>query len=143
LGLGGTRFSQQHALDSATLCNAAMPEYLSVLTTSFPLGLDRIRKGFVLEGDDGGGNNNNDLLVFEPLTARENLQELKCFLEAIDMPATNNKTIVWSDHASNYLALKGRLGRDRDRLLQEVIEVLEAPEEDDVYNLRPEWARGL
>jgi hypothetical protein len=137
LGLGGTRFSQQHALDSATLCNAAMPEYLSVLTTSYPLGLDRIREGF-FEGD--GGNNN---ALFEPLTARENLQELKCFLEAIDMPTTHNKTIFRSDHASNYLVLKGRLGRDHARLLQEVIEVLEAPEEDDVYNLRPEWARGL
>jgi radical SAM superfamily enzyme YgiQ (UPF0313 family) len=138
LGLGGTRFSQQHALDSAKLCNAAMPEYLSVLTTSYPRGLDRIREGFLLFED--GNNKDND---FQPLTPRENLQELKGFLEAIDMPTTNSKTIFRSDHACNYLVLKGRLGRDRDRLLQNVIEVLEAPEEDDVYNLRPESARGL
>lgn len=128
LGLGGTALSSQHAVDSAQLCNIAIPEYLSVLTTSFPRGLDRIQEGF-----DG---------EFQPLTARESLQELRQFLEAINMFDTN-KTIFRSDHASNYLVLKGRLGRERDRLLKEVTDILDAPEEDDVYKLRPEWARGL
>jgi len=129
LGLGGQALSEQHASASAKLCNAAMPEYLSVLTTSFPRGMTRIEEGF---GDTG----------FEPLSARESLRELEQFLEAIDMPNWN-RTIFRSDHPSNYLELKGRLGRERERLLSEVRIVLDAPEEDDVHNLRPEWARGL
>lgn len=129
LGLGGQALSEQHAISSAKLCNAALPDYLSVLTTSFPRGMKRVEEGF---GDTG----------FIPLNAREGLRELEQFLEAIDMPNWN-KTIFRSDHASNYLELKGRLGRDQGRLLSEVRTVLEAPEEDDVYNLRPEWARGL
>lgn len=138
LGLGGKSLSLHHAHDSAKLCNAAIPEYLSVLTTSFPRGLKRIEQGYTEEDK----SDDDESLLFEPLSARENLQELKCFLEAIDMPNTN-KTIFRSDHASNYLVLKGRLGRERERLLDELAAVLDAPEQDDVYNLRPEWARGL
>jgi hypothetical protein len=78
---------------------------------------------------------------FQPLTPREGLQELKVFLEHLEI--TTDKTIFRSDHASNYLILKGRLGRDKAKLLDELNAVLEAPEKDDVYNLRPEWLRGL
>jgi hypothetical protein len=127
LGLGGRKLSKQHALSSAELCSASSPEFLSVLTTSFPLGMDRIEEGF--DGD------------FQPLTAREGLTELKSLLENIDM--ATNKTVFRSDHASNYLVLKGRLGRDKATMLEQLTAVLDAPEEDDVYNLRPEWVRGL
>ena len=127
LGLGGRKLSMQHALSSAELCSVSSPEFLSVLTTSFPRGMNRIDAGF-------GGD-------FQPLTAREALLELKTFLEGIDI--ATNKTIFRSDHASNYLVLKGRLGRDRDTMISELTAVLNAPEEDDFYKLRPEWARGL
>ena len=50
------------------------------------------------------------------------------------MPASA-KTIFRSDHASNYFVLKGRLGRDKERLLDELRTVLAAPESDDEYNL--------
>jgi radical SAM superfamily enzyme YgiQ (UPF0313 family) len=39
LGLGGTRYSTQHAIESAHLASASQPEFLSVLTTSFPRGV--------------------------------------------------------------------------------------------------------
>ena len=79
---------------------------------------------------------------FVELTPREGLAELETFLQSIDMPR-DGKTIFRSDHASNYLVLKGRLGRDRDRMLQDLRDVLDASPEEDERNLRPEWARGL
>jgi hypothetical protein len=45
-----------------------------------------------------------------------------------------------SDHASNYLVLKGTLGADKARLLAQVRQAIEAPEQ---AHLRPAWARGL
>ena len=48
------------------------------------------------------------------------------------------KVIFRSDHASNYLPLKGTLPKDRDRLLAQ----LGAAQSGEVA-LRPEWARGL
>ena len=155
LGLGGKRYSTEHAVQSAQLASASHPEFLSVLTTSFPMGLDRVEAGYrqyLLKYMDDANNNtgtansiadktNTTTTFFEPLTARESLKELELFLQHTDI--TTNKTVFRSDHASNYFVLKGRLGRDKAALLEQLQAVLDAPEEEDVYNLRPEWARGL
>ncbi|MCX7912690.1 MAG: hypothetical protein N2506_07020 [Dehalococcoidales bacterium] len=45
-----------------------------------------------------------------------------------------------SMHASNYLAIRGRLPQDRDRMLAEIEDVLRAK---DASRLRPEYLRGL
>jgi hypothetical protein len=45
-----------------------------------------------------------------------------------------------SDHASNWLVLKGTLGADKPRLLEELRAAIAAPE---AAPLRPAWARGL
>jgi radical SAM superfamily enzyme YgiQ (UPF0313 family) len=135
LGLGGTHYSKVHAIDSAKLCSETQPEFLSVLTTSFPKGTKRVEEGYA-------NVNATTTTNFQVQTARESLQELQMFLEHLTIPSSS-KTVFRSDHASNYLVLKGRLGRDKDRLLAELNTILDAPEEDDRYNLRPEWARGL
>lgn len=127
LGLGGTEYSREHAIDSAQLASSSSPDFLSVLTTSFPRGMDRVQEGY-------GG-------TFQPLAPRQGLQELRMFLDNIDI--TTNRTVFRSDHASNYLVLKGRLGRDKQKLLEQLDTVLDAPPEQDALNLRPEWARGL
>ena len=49
-------------------------------------------------------------------------------------------TIFRSDHASNYLVLKGTLDADRPRLMEIVRAALEQPGS---VPLRPEWLRGL
>ena len=133
LGLGGRKLSHSHAINSARLCSRTRPEYLSMLTTSFPRGKHRVEEGYDKEDQSGS--------VFEELTPREGLVELEQFLSSVDIQT--NRTIFRSDHASNYLILKGRLGRDKDSLLAKLRGVLDAPPEDDVLNLRPEWARGL
>ncbi len=50
------------------------------------------------------------------------------------------ETVFRSDHASNYLILKGTLGKDKARLLETVRTALERPAS---VALRPEWMRGL
>ncbi|NLC01466.1 MAG: radical SAM protein, partial [Pseudomonas formosensis] len=49
-------------------------------------------------------------------------------------------TVFRSDHASNYLVLKGVLGRDKERMLAQVRTAIEQP---DRAGLRAEWMRGL
>ncbi|MFT5361489.1 MAG: hypothetical protein ACI9IN_001238 [Porticoccaceae bacterium] len=51
-----------------------------------------------------------------------------------------DKTIFRSDHASNYLVLKGVLGKDKDKLLSIVNTAINQP---GVIPLREEWQRGL
>ncbi len=50
------------------------------------------------------------------------------------------QTIFRSDHASNYLSLKGTLGKDKAKLLQLVHTAINNPEQ---LTLRKEWQRGL
>lgn len=121
-GLGGKKFSRQHAVNSALLMNEAQPEYLSTLVVSFPLGEERFRQGFQE--------------AFEPLDQHGLFQEMYWLLETLDL----ERTIFRSDHASNYLVLKGTLNRDRDRLLEQVSAAIERPGS---VALRPEWMRGL
>ena len=121
-GMGGRKYSEQHALNSARLMNEAQPEYLATLVVSFPLGEKRYRQGF--QGE------------FEPLDQAGLFREMHLLIETLDL----DDTVFRSDHASNYLVLKGRLGRDRDRLLGQVRAAIERPGS---AALRPEWMRGL
>lgn len=129
-GLGGPELSRQHALNSAKLMNEAQPDYLSTLVVSFPLGEERFAKQFF----DGS----RELLrqPFRQLTQRELFVEMEYLLSALEL----RKTIFRSDHASNYLVLKGVLGKDKGVLLDQVLQALKEPE---AVTLREEWQRGL
>lgn len=121
-GLGGRLLSKQHAINSARLVSEAQPEYLSTLVLMLPQGEALMQEGF--EGK------------FEPLSQHELLEETLLFLENLEL----DKTIFRSDHASNYLVLKGVLGRDKDRLVEQARQALSASGD---IPLRPEWARGF
>ena len=121
-GMGGKRYSRQHAVNSARLMNEAQPEYLSTLVVSFPTGVERYQAGFKGE--------------FEALDQAGLFREMYTLLDELEL----ENTIFRSDHASNYLVLKGTLNRDKPRLLQLVGTALKQP---DAVSLRPEWMRGL
>ncbi len=121
-GMGGRRYSEQHAVHSAELMNEAQPDYLSTLVVSFPAGTTRYQDSFLGE--------------FEPLDQAGLFQEMYWLLDSLEL----ENTIFRSDHASNYLVLKGTLNRDKTRLLQRVRVALDKPGE---VSLRPEWMRGL
>ncbi len=121
-GLGGKDFSQQHAMNSAKLMNETQPEYLSTLVVSFPLGQERFAKGF----KDG----------FELPDQLGLFKEMETLLSHLEL----DKTIFRSDHASNYLVLKGILGKDKPALLSQVQTAINTPQ---MIPLRQEWQRGL
>jgi len=62
--------------------------------------------------------------------------ETEQFLSALEL----KRTVFRSDHASNWLVLKGTLGADKERLLAQVRQAIASPEK---AHLRPAWARGL
>ncbi|MDC7824693.1 Radical SAM superfamily protein [Aquipseudomonas alcaligenes] len=120
-GLGGTVLSEQHADNSARLMNAAQPEFLSTLVVSFPMGEARFREGFA---------------DFQPLGQQQLFLEVERLLQGLEL----QNTVFRSDHASNYLVLKGNLGADKARLLAQVRQAIERPHS---AQLRQEWQRGL
>jgi radical SAM superfamily enzyme YgiQ (UPF0313 family) len=121
-GLGGVRYSEQHAINSASLMNESQPEYLATLVVSFPKGQRRLKQGYAGE--------------FEMLNLRQLVAEMEMLLSALEL----EKTIFRSDHASNYLILKGILNKDKERLLKQTSAALSHPEST---NFRAEWQRGL
>jgi radical SAM superfamily enzyme YgiQ (UPF0313 family) len=121
-GLGGPELSNQHAINSAKLMNAVQPEFLSTLVVSFPLGEERFASNF-----DGR---------YRQLNQQELFQEMSTLLQALEL----DKTIFRSDHASNYLVLKGVLGKDKQQLLEKVNMAITQPQQ---IPLRQEWQRGL
>ena len=120
-GLGGVWHSRQHALNSARLANATQPEFLASLVVSFPQGEARFRAGYP---------------NWEPLGQRALFEEMEIFLETLQL----QRTVFRSDHASNWLVLKGTLGAEKARMLQQVRQAIARPE---AAPLRPAWARGL
>lgn len=120
-GLGGPALSVRHADNSARLANATQPEYLATLVVSFPLGETRFRDVFP---------------GWRPLTLHELFVEMERFLDRLEL----ERTVFRSDHASNWLVLKGTLGAEKQRLLQQVQQAVADPE---AAPLRPAWARGL
>ena len=101
-GIGGKRFSEQHALASARLVNETQPDYLATLVLTFYNGPERLLAGF-----DG---------KFEQLNTIELCREMKTLIAATELETT----IFRSDHVSNHLILKGVLGKDKSRMLQQI-----------------------
>jgi len=120
-GLAGPQRSLRHAENSARLANATQPEYLATLVVSFPLGEERFRGAFP---------------EWRPLSQRELFVEMERFLERLEL----RRTVFRSDHASNWLSLKGTLDADKPRLLQQLRLAIADPA---AAPLRPAWARGL
>lgn len=120
-GLGGRTLSAQHADQSAALMNETQPEFLSTLIVNFPGGDARFKQRFT---------------EFEALNQRETFIELQRFISQLEL----NNTVFRSDHASNYLPLKGTLGVDKQRFLAQLQQAIEQP---DTMLMRQEWQRGL
>lgn len=121
-GLGGPELSERHAVNSARLMNAAQPDYLSTLVVELPHGAERFSKNFAGR--------------WRKLSKTELFVEMQTFLTHLEL----KNTIFRSDHASNYLILKGILGKDKHKLLTTVQTAISQPGR---IPLREEWQRGL
>ena len=106
-GLGGQKYSQQHALNSAKLVSQLNPKFLSTLTLFTPHGLNQFQTQF--KGD------------FIPQTQVEQLNELRLFIEHLELDGT----IFRSNHVSNSVGLEGVLSKDKMKLLSTLEQVIE------------------
>ncbi|OFX88729.1 MAG: hypothetical protein A2W99_04480 [Bacteroidetes bacterium GWF2_33_16] len=105
-GLGGRKYSHQHAIRSAEIINQINPKFLSTLTLSMPFGLDHFESRF--SGD------------YQQQSIKELFEELKLFIENLNV----NNVIYRSDHVSNNLILKGNLSKDKALLLNQIDEAI-------------------
>lgn len=101
-GLGGRKYSGEHAVLSAKMISSINPEYLSLLTLL--IDEDTNLQRMVSE---------KQFSVLDPI---EVLKETLLFLEATNL----KNTIFRSNHPSNYLNLKGVLGKDKDLLISQI-----------------------
>lgn len=105
-GIGGQVDSKEHALESARVLNEIQPDYLGLLTLL-------LEEGTELYQDVEEGR-------FKLLSPREVLMETKLLIENLNL----ENCVFRSNHASNYLALKGSLGKDKENLLKQIEEGL-------------------
>ncbi len=103
LGIGGSKYTNEHIEDSAKVINATSVNYLSTLQ----LGLE----------EDSKENFYKYFTDFSILDDYDILDEQKRFLEYLN---PKNKIIFRSNHASNALHLAGTLPRDGAKLIQEL-----------------------
>ncbi|MFH1775827.1 MAG: radical SAM protein [Chloroflexota bacterium] len=122
LGLGGVEASQRHALATARILTETDPDYVGALTLTLVPGTPLYR-------DWQQGH-------FLPVSPFDSIQELKLITENV----TFSDCFFSSMHASNYLSIRGRLPREKDRIIRELEGVLAAR---NPYSLRPEYLRGL
>lgn len=121
LGLGGKEGSLKHARLTAELLNKVNPRFLSALTLMLGPHRETFRKAM---GDGFTFNSPVD-----------DVRELGELVAALDV----DRCIFRSNHASNYLPLKGTLKKAKARLLEEITLALEDPRK----HFRDEWLRGL
>lgn len=119
-GLGGRAKWQEHAIKTGQVLSEMDPHYVGLLTLMLVDGTEMKRK--VDEGE----------MVL--LTPEEIMQETRLMLE--NMNVTN--CIFRSNHASNYVTLKGTLPQDKSRLIGTIDSILKGG-----YQFKPEIFRGL
>ena len=106
-GLGGTEMWKEHAIDTAKAFSRMKPDYIGLLTLMFE-GDVPLRR----ECEEG---------KFHLLAAPQVAKETLLMLEHID----SEGSVFRSNHASNYLTLKGTLNRDREAMCEQIRTALE------------------
>jgi hypothetical protein len=112
-GLGGSRWSREHALATAEVLNEIKPDYIrprSLLGRQGTTLYDRRTRG-----------------EFQPLGEDDIIRELRFFLEHLN----GIQSRIASDHVLNLLEeLEGKLPEDRDRMIGMIDRYLSLPAED-------------
>jgi radical SAM superfamily enzyme YgiQ (UPF0313 family) len=122
IGLGGKKLSEQHAINTGKAAGAMNPTFFAALTLMVvpdtPLD-DMVRRG-------------EFELVTDPIDI---LKELELMILNIDTPGPIE---FRTNHASNYLPLRGTFPEDKGKLLRTIRQALKDPS-----LLRPEYMRAL
>ena len=122
LGIGGTSRSREHALATGRLLTLCDPEYVGALSL-------QLRPQAPLYEEWRKGN-------FELPGKFRMIEELETIVENTEL----SDGYFYSNHISNYLAVKGKFPEDKQRVLREIRDVLKAGDEE---LLRPDYYRDV
>jgi radical SAM superfamily enzyme YgiQ (UPF0313 family) len=120
LGLAGRDRSMVHAQETGRVLSAIDPEYIGALSLMLVPGTP------LYEAYESGS--------FELLEPDEMLMELRCMIEHTHV----SKGLFHANHASNYLPIKARMPKDKERTLLQIDQALSGK-----IALKPEWMRAL
>lgn len=122
LGIGGKERSTEHAEATGRLLTATDPEYVGALTL-------QLREGAPIYEEWKNGE-------FRLPEKFQLIKELETIVIGTDL--TNG--YFYSNHISNFLAIKAKFPEEKERVLSEIRQVLEANDEN---LLRPDYYRDV
>ncbi len=120
LGIAGRERSQIHARETGRVLSAIDPDYVGALSLM-------LIPGTPLFDDHASGR-------FQLIEPEEMLKELRTMFAHTHL----SRGQFHANHASNYLPVKARLPRDKERTLRLIDEALSGR-----VSLKPEWLRAL
>ena len=108
VGVAGIERWREHAEGSASVLNAAPPDFIRLRTFVPALGTDWCERW-----------QNGNLTL---LSAHEALTETRLLIDRLEGPTT-----LLSDHISNFFDVHGRIPEDKEKMLQQIDEALQQP----------------
>ena len=120
LGIAGRERSQIHAMETGRVLSEIDTDYVGALSLM-------LIPGTPLHEDYTAGR-------FEMIEPKEMLSELKTMISHTNL----SSGIFHANHASNYLPIKARLPKDKERTIALIDQALSGK-----IQLKPEWLRGL
>ncbi len=102
LGIAGPTLSKRHAMETGRVLTKMKPNQIAALTLI-------LLENTPLYNDACTG-------IFQLPDQKTLLEELKIIVESIDL----ERVQLQANHASNYLSVSGRLGKDKKRILQTI-----------------------
>ena len=122
LGLGGSKYTKENAVDTAKVINAIQPDYVGALTLYLENG---IKNEFLtkFEGE------------FERLTDSQAIDELEQLISEIDV---TNEIVFRANHGSNAYNVGGTFPQDKQEMLEKITWMKKHPEV-----VRPQGIRGF
>jgi len=122
LGLGGSKYTKENAVDTAKVINAVQPDYVGALTLYLENG---IKNEFLtkFEGE------------FKRLTDSQAIDELEQLISEIDV---TNEIVFRANHGSNAYNVGGTFPQDKQEMLEKITWMKKHPEV-----VRPQGLRGF
>jgi len=122
LGLGGSKYTKENAIDTAKVINAVQPDYVGALTLYLENG---IKEEFLtkFEGE------------FERLTDSQAIDELELLISEIDV---DNEIVFRANHGSNAYNVGGTFPQNKLEMLEKITWMKKHPEV-----VRPQGLRGF
>lgn len=118
LGIGGKKYSGEHAAESARLINSCAPRFVNTLTAA--LYKQAPLYNMVKSGD------------FELASNYDIINEHYDFISALSV----NRVIYRSNHVSNFIGLEGVLSKDKTKLLDSLLKFKNSNEASNFINLK-------